>query len=310
MCLLVLGLTLFSPVWGEDSTPPAPGSVSHVVTESDSFDSLSALYGVNHEQLKTLNGVEELEVGQVLWISPSPQGWALHEVMSGQTLWRISKGYGIPLAQIRQANGLVGNDLMPGDVLVLPRLALPPWTSAKPVRRVSLSSRSGKPVRTSPKPLVDTQKEWIEVRLPDNRRAWVRSESLVLGSWKPQGRQDLVKTAREFVGVPYVWGGTNPNGYDCSGFVQEVFRLSGHKVPRLADVQYEELDKVPKAQLEPGDLVFFNTDGSGVSHVGIYTGDNKFLHASSSKGVVESGLDESYYATRFVGAARLSAWNL
>ena len=72
----------------------------------------------------------------------------------------------------------------------------------------------------------------------------------------------------------------------------------------MADAQYEKLEKVDKEGLVPGDLVFFNTDGSGVSHVGIYSGDGRFLHASSSRGVIESALDESYYSTRYVGASR------
>lgn len=238
-----------------------------------------------------------------------PQGWPRHRVESGQTLWRISKGYGIPVDEIMQANNLTGTTLMPGDVLYLPREVKPEWTP--PVERVevstteAISSEEPPAVTRSTKPLdSEALGQWVEVTLPDKTRAWVRAENLVLGSWQPCDREHLVSTARAFLGVPYKWGGTNPNGYDCSGFVQEVFRLSGHSVPRMADAQYEKLDKVDKDGLVPGDLVFFNTDGSGVSHVGIYSGEGKFLHASSSRGVIESGLDESYYSTRYVGASR------
>jgi len=238
-----------------------------------------------------------------------PQGWPQHRVESGQTLWRISKGYGIPVDELMQANNLTGTTLMPGDVLYLPREVKPEWTSppekveapaAEAASIVEPTAASSPPDRLEPKPLG----EWVEVRLPDQSRAWVRAENLVLGSWQPRDREHLVSTARAFLGVPYKWGGTNPNGYDCSGFVQEVFRLSGHSVPRMADAQYEKLEKVDKEGLVPGDLVFFNTDGSGVSHVGIYSGDGRFLHASSSRGVIESALDESYYSTRYVGASR------
>ncbi len=238
-----------------------------------------------------------------------PQGWPRHRVESGQTLWRISKGYGIPVDEIMQANNLTGTTLMPGDVLYLPREVKPEWTP--PAERVevstteAISSEEPPAVTRSTKPLdSEALGQWVEVTLPDKTRAWVRAENLVLGSWQPCDREHLVSTARAFLGVPYKWGGTNPNGYDCSGFVQEVFRLSGHSVPRMADAQYEKLDKVDKDGLVPGDLVFFNTDGSGVSHVGIYSGEGKFLHASSSRGVIESGLDESYYSTRYVGASR------
>ena len=239
-----------------------------------------------------------------------PQGWPQHRVESGQTLWRISKGYGIPVDELMQANNLNGTTLMPGDVLYLPREVKPEWTPPPervepPIVEAASSivepgEAPSPPTRNGPEVLG----EWVEVTLPDKSRAWVKAENLVLGSWQPCDREHLVSTARAFVGVPYKWGGTNPNGYDCSGFVQEVFRLSGHSVPRMADAQYEKLEKVEKEGLIPGDLVFFNTDGSGVSHVGIYSGDGRFLHASSSRGVIESGLDESYYSTRYVGASR------
>jgi len=226
-------------------------------------------------------------------------------------LWRISKGYGIPVEELMQANDLTGTTLMPGDVLYLPRETKPVW-SPPPEKVVVEQPESVDPPSLSlsesmispPRAPVEAPSGWLEVRLPDNRRAWVRAESLVLGSWQPREREYLVQTARAFMGVPYKWGGTNPNGYDCSGFVQEVFRLAGHSVPRMADVQYEQLEKVEREGLEPGDLVFFNTDGSGVSHVGIYSGDGKFLHASSSRGVIESALEESYYSTRYIGASR------
>lgn len=313
--------------------PPVPGAVLHYAAAGDSWQSLSSMYAVPVDELRHLNPQSEVSEGAMVWVPPSPRGWPVHRVQSGQTLWRISKGYGIPVEQIKQANGLTSNDLMPGNVLVLPRAQKPDWSQVEqvapasppptlgpetanteggegaepaPRRMESLSSRSGKPQSfyASDRALSG----WVEVRLPDNRRAWVRSESLVLGSWQPQSPETLVAKAREFVGVPYKWGGVDPNGYDCSGFVQEVFRLAGYQVPRMADVQYEKLDKVQTEDLRVGDLVFFNTDGSGVSHVGIYTGDNHFLHASSSRGVTESSLDESYYKSRFVGAARLPEW--
>lgn len=323
-------ILLSAPVLAGDTLePPVHGAVLHRVSSGESWKTLSALYAVSVDNLKNLNPQDELSEGAVVWVPPSPGGWPVHRVVSGQTLWRISKGYGIPVEQIKQANGLVSDELMPGNVLVLPRAQKPEWgaveqvasapaAAAEPIEkepsnsaetslsRTELSSRSGKPQRYEARQ--ESLAGWVEVRLPDNRRAWVKSSDLVLGSWQPQTPEILVAKAREFMGVPYKWGGTDPNGYDCSGFVQEVFRLAGHQVPRLADVQYEQLDKVENEDLRVGDLVFFNTDGSGVSHVGIYTGNNSFLHASSSRGVVESNLEESYYKTRFVGAARLPAW--
>jgi len=119
-----------------------------------------------------------------------------------------------------------------------------------------------------------------------------------------QGKQ-IVSTAQTLMGIPYVFGGTTTKGFDCSGLLQYVFKMHGLTIPRLADEQYN-LGKAAKPnQLVAGDLVFFTTYTAGVSHCGIYVGDGKFLHASSSKGVKIDSLDNEYWKTRFVGARKI-----
>lgn len=114
----------------------------------------------------------------------------------------------------------------------------------------------------------------------------------------------LDTTIDKLIGIDYDYGGTTTDGFDCSGFTAYVFKKLGVKLPHSSQAQSEMGDKVAKKDLRPGDLVFFNTSGSGVSHVGIYVGDNKFAH-SASKGVTISDLDEKYYATRYLGARRV-----
>ncbi|WP_309244760.1 C40 family peptidase [Cohnella silvisoli] len=116
----------------------------------------------------------------------------------------------------------------------------------------------------------------------------------------------LDQTVDKLIGIDYDYGGTTTSGFDCSGFTGYVFKKLGMSLPRSSRdmFSWDEGKKVAKEDLRAGDLVFFNTNGSGVSHVGIYVGNNKFAHAAS-KGVTITSLNESYYAKRYLGARRV-----
>lgn len=116
----------------------------------------------------------------------------------------------------------------------------------------------------------------------------------------------LLEAVDEWYGTRYRYGGTTKSGIDCSAFVRSVYKMAfGIDLPRTAREQYRVSDyNVKRADLKEGDLVFFNTRG-GVSHVGVYLGNSKFAHASSSRGVVVSSLNEKYYAARYLGAGRM-----
>jgi cell wall-associated NlpC family hydrolase len=116
----------------------------------------------------------------------------------------------------------------------------------------------------------------------------------------------LTRSAMRFLGTPYAFGGTSARGFDCSGYVQHVFAMMGVHLPRTADAQYDVGRKIAGA-MRAGDLVFFQTYTAGVSHVGIYLGHDRFVHASSSQGVTVSSLHESYWAARYVGAKRVTS---
>ncbi|WP_028560232.1 C40 family peptidase [Paenibacillus pinihumi] len=109
----------------------------------------------------------------------------------------------------------------------------------------------------------------------------------------------------DLIGTPYRYGGTTTKGFDCSGFTSYVFNQFKLDLPRSSASQAQVGKKVAKDDLRAGDLVFFNTSGKGISHVGIYVGDGKFAHSSSSKGVIISELKESYYVKRYVTARRV-----
>ena len=117
----------------------------------------------------------------------------------------------------------------------------------------------------------------------------------------------VVREAMQYLGVRYVWGGGSNQGLDCSGFIYVVFSAFAPDLLRMASYDYFRMGiPVTQSELQPGDLVFFTTYAPGASHVGIYVGDRRFLHASSSASAVAiSSLDEGYYTARYVGARRL-----
>lgn len=117
----------------------------------------------------------------------------------------------------------------------------------------------------------------------------------------------IASRAREYLGVPYVWGGVSSSGFDCSGFVWAMFNQAGISLPRMADEQfYAGYAAVQYQDLQPGDIVFFSTYEPGPSHAGIYIGGGAFVHASSAAGEVTiTPLSKQYYAERYLGARRV-----
>lgn len=134
-----------------------------------------------------------------------------------------------------------------------------------------------------------------------------KSDSSKPGNDKPENSGfnviQLVADAGSLTGTPYVWGGTTPSGFDCSGFLVYVFNKQGVKLPRTVAEQWNFGKKV--SQPSVGDVVFFATTHSGPSHNGIYVGNNQFIHSGSSTGVTVSDLNSSYWKSRYLGARQL-----
>ncbi|MDR2787453.1 MAG: C40 family peptidase [Candidatus Accumulibacter sp.] len=144
-----------------------------------------------------------------------------------------------------------------------------------------------------------------------DERAPESGEELSLLERYTNSAQDLILKGLEFVGIDYRRGGTNPDsGFDCSGFVQVVFRDAlGKLLPRTAREQSQIGNVVDKNELKPGDLVFFNTMRRAFSHVGIYLGDNRFMHAPRVGSEIRvEDMSQSYWVKRYNGARRIVEW--
>ena len=141
---------------------------------------------------------------------------------------------------------------------------------------------------------------------------YVHSDYMALKNQKLSGSaysgSPIVNTAYKYMGVRYVWGGTSPKGFDCSGFVYYVFGENGIKTNRTAASLYKNGTYVERANLQPGDVICFYTGGYGyIGHAGIYIGNNEFIHASSAGGKVEiDSLESNYYNNHYYGARRIT----
>jgi cell wall-associated NlpC family hydrolase len=234
-----------------------------------------------------------------------------YTVRKGDSIWRIAESLNVSCRALLEINNLVPDSVIrPGQELRVPD-AQNECPTAAPERRHKVAAgeslwqiarRYGVSVAAlvaaNDIPNPNLIHPGIELIVP----AANASEINAAGG----GRQDLVATALKYRGVPYRYAGMSTRGMDCSGLVARVLRSHGVEAPHNSKALYKLGKPVPREQLQPGDLVFFHTTRPGISHVGIYIGDGKFIHASSRSGEVKLGrLDEGYYYRRFVGAKRV-----
>jgi len=173
-----------------------------------------------------------------------------------------------------------------------------------------------KPVKVAPISTVleivgEKGERWLEINLPCNTRAWVqRGDGDVREApwtWPRRPVEDMVALSKRFIGLPYTWGGTSPFGFDCSGFVQLVYKMSGIPILRDAGIQMTAsgLVEVPKGQEQAGDLVFFGRAIDRISHVGMMIDGEYFINATTSDAPIvqiDRLADENW--TRIYQAAR------
>jgi peptidoglycan DL-endopeptidase LytE len=201
-------------------------------------------------------------------------------VRQGDTLNRIASAHRTTVAALKSANNLKSDTIQLGSKLKIP-------------------SKNASPIAKSKLPDTHLAKE-----LPS--QFFESAASQTEESTDQPLKLRLVQAGFQFLGVRYHRGGSEESGLDCSGLVKTLFSKFNIELPRTSREQYQQGERVDRDKLEKGDLVFFSSGGKRPTHVGIYVGDNKFIHAAlKAKQVIVSDLDKIWYSMRYLGARRV-----
>lgn len=281
-------------------------SKSHIVRQNESLQSVASKYHVSVNELKSVNNLTASRVSKgTRLIIPShtePQKkksatsshMDTYKVSRGDTLPKIARKTGVKMADIKHLNGLNGNKIKAGQVLIL--AAAEATTHPINTNRLHLINKD----LLNEQELTDTLAE-----LTDLESDQPVDLAKTLEANQPIG--SLKKSAYSFLGARYRFGGNSRSALDCSSFTQQVFRELSVKLPRTAREQFRVGNEVVRGDLKKGDLVFFQTYANFPSHVGIYLGNRKMIHASSSEHrVIISTMDTPYYLSRYLGARRMT----
>jgi len=251
---------------------------AHIVKKGDTLLSLSKKYSIPVNELRELNNLRssKLKPGQTLTLRRT--GPKTYTVKKGDNVYKIAKRFDLDIDELKEMNGIETDHLKPGQKILLEHET---ETNEPKTHNAILSQAFSRS---------DLEEELMQA-----------SES------EEHGTKDrLILFAKKLLDIPYRFGGNTLLGIDCSAYVQKVYSLIGINIPRSARQQFTEGNPVDKEELSIGDLVFFRTYASFPSHVGIYLGNNLFIHASSrSKKVTIDSLETPYYIKRFIGAKRL-----
>lgn len=284
----------------------ALASKSYVVRKNESLQSIARKYHVSVDELKSVNNltVSHVSKGTRLIIPSHAEAkqkkgtvsarQETYSVVKGDTLPKIAKKTGVKMAELRTLNGLKGNRIKPGQVLTLVRNDTAVRTAS--VNRLQLVNKD----LLNEQELTDTLAELTDLESD-------RPVDLAKALETNQAISKLKKSAYSFLGARYRFGGSGRSALDCSSFTQQVFREQSVKLPRTAREQFSVGSEVVRGDLKKGDLVFFQTYARFPSHVGIYLGNRKMIHASSREHrVVISSMDTPYYLSRYLGARRMT----
>ncbi|MCA0971808.1 NlpC/P60 family protein [Halobacillus litoralis] len=241
-----------------------------------------------------------------------------HEVSAGESLWKISQKYDVSVSDIKSWNNLSGNGISAGQNLVVSK---EDGSSEQKDGQHTYTVKSGDSLWkiatmhgmsvASLKDQNGLSSNWISSgqKLAVNGKATSASTPSSTTQAAVLNAGGLIEEAKSHIGTPYAWGGTTPGGFDCSGYLNYVYQKAADvDLPRTVASIYadDRMESVSSSDRKPGDLVFFETYKAGASHAGIYVGNNKFIHSSSSRGIRVDSLSSGYWSPRYLGTKRIA----
>ena len=247
--------------------------------------------------------VTQVLLGDVVAVTKINGGWA-KVLVTDQ--YRTSKGYPGWIKVNQLTRNTISTEEQPSVSVIVPTVRLRTTPERTGATKVNAYMSTRLELDSSRRTVHDDGVVWLPVLLPGHRAdLWVPQHAVSDESVVGPGEGDkVIDAAKLFRGTPYLWGGMSHHGIDCSGLVYSVYRINGITVPRDADQQYQVGTKVSRQDLEPGDMVFFGGPGD-ITHVGLYAGSGKFIHASSGGGVLVSRLFQGWYLENYQGARRI-----
>jgi LysM repeat protein len=304
-------------------TPVQMQTTIYTVMAGDTLYSIAKKVNASVDQIKEINMLTTnfLKVGQKLKV-PGPSSassqdasaktqTANYAVNAGDTLYSIAKKLNTTVNEIKKANNLTSDVIALGQILKVPSNTVPKPelnTTVDPTIK-QLHELGYLAIQTSAGVINAAQTEAIKSFQEDyglpatdmiNPATKTEIEHAIV-------KKTLVEDTSNYLGVPYLWSGTTPKGFDCSGFVYYMFKAHDVNITRTTSGSLYQMGKaVSKDKLQPGDLVFFDVNHTGkISHVGFYTGNNNYISATSSKGIAVNSLDSTYWSKYYVGAKRV-----